>query len=122
MIKLNIKPLSVNAAYNGRRTRTKEYNLFIRHLSFILPKNLQAPEGIFYVLYQFGLSNTLSDYDGPIKAFQDVLQKFYKFNDKKIKGAFVQKVKVDKGSDYIKFEFFGIDQKIEFLNKINEVL
>lgn len=122
MIELNIKPISVNTAYNGKRTRSKEYNSFIRHLSFILPKNIQAPEGKFYVVYEFGLSSSLADFDNSIKPFQDVLQKFYKFDDKLIQGAYSQKIKVDKGKEYIKFEFFTLEQKEELLNKIKEIL
>lgn len=49
----------------------------------------------------------LSDFDNPIKPFQDVLQAKYGFNDSRIVEAVVRKVKTKKGQEYIKFAIKG---------------
>jgi hypothetical protein len=50
------------------------------------------------------MSNVLSDWDNPVKPFQDILQKRYGFNDKNIFKAVVTKVKVPRGYEFIDFE------------------
>lgn len=102
-MKINIKPLSVNQAWQGKRFKTKLYYAFEQEFLLKL-RPLKLPEPPYSVYYEFGLSNTLSDWDNPIKPTQDVLQKKYKFNDKDIFEAVIRKVKVDKGSEYILFE------------------
>jgi Holliday junction resolvase RusA-like endonuclease len=47
-----------------------------------------------------------SDYDNPIKIFQDVLCKKYGFNDNRIFAAHQYKILVPKGEEFIKFENF----------------
>lgn len=59
--------------------------------------------------YEFGISSPLADWDNPVKPFQDVLQKKYKFNDKDIVRAVVTKIKVEKGDEYVSFEIITID-------------
>lgn len=102
-MKINIKPLSVNQAWQGKRFKTKLYSAFEQEFLLKL-KPLKLPDPPYSVYYEFGLSNVLSDWDNPIKPAQDVLQKKYKFNDKDIFEAIVRKVKVDKGLEYILFE------------------
>ena len=101
--KVNIKPLSVNEAWMGRRFKTPKYKTYTRDLLPILPPKIEIPEGPLQVEYEFGLSNVQSDYDNPIKPFQDVLQAKYGFNDSQIVEAVVRKIKVPKGQEYIKF-------------------
>lgn len=122
MHKISYKPISVNQAYTGKRHRTPKYNTFIRAVSLLLPNNITAPEGYFYVIYEFGFSNILSDFDGGIKNFQDVLQKKYNFDDKMIAGGYIQKVKVKKGDEYIRFKFFALDQKQEFIKEVESII
>lgn len=102
-MKINIKPLSVNEAWQGRRFKTKKYLAFEQEFLLKL-RPLKLPEPPYSVYYEFGLSNVLSDWDNSIKVTQDCLQKKYNFNDKDIFEGLVRKVKVDKGSEYILFE------------------
>ena len=102
-MKIQIKPLSVNEAWQGRRFKTKKYEAFEYEFMFKL-RPLELPDPPYSIYYEFGLSNVLSDWDNPIKPTQDVLQKKYGFNDKNIFEAIVKKVKVAKGEEYIKFE------------------
>jgi Holliday junction resolvase RusA-like endonuclease len=109
--KINIKPLSVNLAWQGKRFKTPHYNSFEAATLLSLPKRIEIPEGPLRVIYEFGLSNASADYDNPIKTFQDVLQKKYGFNDKNIMLAVIKKVIVKKGSEYIKFGIWAYEEE-----------
>lgn len=95
-VHLNIKPLSVNEAWQGQRFKTKSYLAFEK-LVLLSLRPMPIPQPPFSVSFEFGMSNSLSDYDNPVKPLQDVLQKKYGFNDKDIFEAHIRKVKVKKG-------------------------
>ena len=108
MTEIKIKPLSINKAYRGRRFKTKEYAGYETELYYQLP-DLQIPEGKLQVQYIFGLSNKRADWDNPIKAFQDILQKKYLFDDNRIYKAIVEKVDVKRGEEFVSFEIRGCE-------------
>jgi len=99
---IKIKPLSVNEAWKGKRFKTDKYSMYEKILLILLPK-ISIPSPPYKVFYEFGLSNIQSDWDNPIKSFQDVLQKKYGINDKHIFEANVKKTIVKKGDEFIKF-------------------
>lgn len=99
-MRLNIKPLSVNAAWQGRRFKTPEYKAYERAVLLML-RPLTIPEGDLELILQFGCA---MDFDNPVKPFVDCLQKKYGFNDSRIKLAVIEVEKVAKGSEYIDFE------------------
>lgn len=103
MIRIYIKPLSVNRAWRGKRFKTNEYKIFEQEVLLKLP-NIELPQEPFKVTYQFGFSNMQSDIDNPIKPIQDILQKKYGFNDSKIHELNVHKHKVAKGLEYFEFK------------------
>lgn len=103
MIKIQIKPISVNEAYRGRRYKTTDYKAYERELAVLLP-SVDVPEGKLEVYYRFGLSSKGSDYDNQIKAFQDIISKKYGFNDNRIYRALIEKVDTKKGEEFIEFE------------------
>jgi hypothetical protein len=43
-IKLNIKPMSINNAFKGRKFRTKEYDIFIVQCLRLLPNKIEIPD------------------------------------------------------------------------------
>lgn len=104
MNEINIKPLTVNQCWQGRRFKTPAYKIYEETLLWLLPKGKQIQEGHLEINLEFGVSNIQSDWDNPIKPFVDILQKKYNFNDKWIMKATVQKVKTKKGEEYIKYE------------------
>lgn len=104
MQKIDIKPLSVNRAYKGRKFPTRELSDFKKDLAILLPKETWVPSGELEVAYEFGVSSRASDCDNLIKAFQDVLAELYGFNDKLITKITAIKQLVRKGQEYIKFE------------------
>lgn len=104
MIKIDIKPLSVNDAWRGRRFKTKQYEKYEKDVLFLLPK-IKLPDPPFHVDYEFGFSSAGSDLDNPVKLCTDILQKKYDFNDSLIHSMSIRKFKVEKGKEYFKFEF-----------------
>lgn len=102
MKKINIKPLSVNECWQGRRFKTKEYKQYEKDLLLILPK-LTKLESPFSIDIVFGFSNSLCDIDNPLKPFLDILQKKYNINDREIYLLTVKKEVVKKGSEFVKF-------------------
>lgn len=104
MEKLNIKPLSVNEAWQGRRFKTDKYKKYESDLMVLLPNNLKIPNGNIRLFIEFGFSNNASDIDNCLKPFLDCLQKKYGFNDKLINELNVRKIKVSKGYEHIIFE------------------
>jgi len=106
MPKINIKPLSVNQAWQGKRFKTPKYKRYERDILTILPK-LIVPEGKLELVLEFGFSSKLSDIDNPIKCFVDCLQKKYNFNDNRIYKMSVTKVNVEKGGEFIRFNIYN---------------
>lgn len=89
MIRINIKPLSVNEAWQGKRYKTDKYRIYQNTLLWLLPK-IKVPEPPYEIHFRFGFSNSLSDWDNPVKPTQDILCKKYGFNDKLIRKAIVE--------------------------------
>ena len=105
-ILMKIKPLSVNACWQGKRFKTPAYKNYEKELLLTLPK-LEPPKPPFKIYFEFGFSNVMSDWDNPIKPLQDILQEKYGFNDKDIFDGVVKKVKVKKGEEYFKVELLS---------------
>jgi len=56
MIKLNIKPLSVNQAFKGRKFKTDKYAAFEIATLLMLPSKIEIPDTKMSVTYEFGFS------------------------------------------------------------------
>ena len=111
MYKVNIKALSVNDAWKGRRFKTDDYKAFEQALWYLLP-NKNVPKGKLRAIYRFGVSSKSADGDNLIKNFQDICSKKYLFNDKMIYEWDVKKIDVEKGEESIEFEFLSVDKII----------
>ena len=105
---IHIKPMSVNKAWQGKRFKTKEYSAYEDELLARL-RRVEVPEGPLIAVYEFGMSSWLSDWDNPVKPLQDILQKKHGFDDRRIILGMEHKVKVNKGSEYIRYRFFSYD-------------
>ena len=108
MIKVDIKPLSVNDAWQGRRFKTNAYKKYESDVLFILPK-ITLPQPPFVVNIEYGFSSNASDVDNPTKLILDILQKKYLFNDSQIHELYLHKKIVKKGQEYFKFTINSID-------------
>lgn len=110
MIKVNIKPLSVNDAWQGRRRKTKEYRQYEEDLMLILPnvKIELDKKKRYQIILRWGFSSSASDWDNPIKPTQDCIAKRYGFNDKLIHKGVVEKELVKKGKEYFEFNIIEL--------------
>ncbi len=102
-MKINIKPLSANEAFRGRKYRTPKYDKYINDLMYLLPR-IKHTEPPYLIEIVIGYSNVLSDIDNALKPFIDCLQKKYGFNDRHIFKLIVEKKIVSKGNEFIDFE------------------
>ena len=109
-MRVNIKPLSVNECWKGRRFKTDKYIDYEFALSIQLPK-IELPKPPYYIYFIFGLSNVNADVDNPVKPTLDILQKKYKFNDSKVYKITEEKIIVPKGEEFIdiKIEHYEIN-------------
>lgn len=105
MIKINIKPLSVNKAWQGKRYKTKSYEAFEKKMLFKLPSLKQKfkSDDMLRIEFVFGFSSIASDIDNPIKQTMDILCKKYGFDDKQVWELEVKKKIVKKGQEFIYF-------------------
>jgi Holliday junction resolvase RusA-like endonuclease len=104
MIKIDIKPLSTNKAWKGKRFKTDAYKNFETIMMWMLPNMNVSKKSPLHIHFQFGFSSKGSDLDNPIKQTIDCLQKKYGFNDNQIYRMVVDKFIVKKGKEFIKFE------------------
>jgi hypothetical protein len=102
-IKLFIKPLSVNNAWQGKRFRSDAYNEYRKAIKRLLPA-IELPPPPYCLSFVFGFSNNASDLDNPVKCIQDILAENYGFNDKLITELHIKKEIVAKGSEFIQFD------------------
>lgn len=108
-IKLDVKPLSVNEVWKGRRFKTDAYKRYEKTLLTLLPNSLKVAECRLKIVYHYGFSNSNSDIDNPCKPITDILQKKYGFNDRQIYEMHIFKEVVKKGDEYIKIKIECLD-------------
>lgn len=100
-MRIEIKPLSVNNAWQGRRFKTDKYKGFEKEMLLRLPPLKIDFKALLKINVVFGFSSKGSDLDNGLKPTLDVLQKRYGINDNKIYELNVKKEIVKKGSEYI---------------------
>ncbi len=101
-MRIQIKPLSVNQAWNGRRFKSDAYKAYETEAFYKL-RPMNIPEGKLKLCLIVGYSNKASDIDNCVKMWTDILQKNYGFNDNNIYHLCVEKDIVPKGQEYISF-------------------
>jgi Holliday junction resolvase RusA-like endonuclease len=98
-INLQIKPLSVNEAWQGKRFKTQKYKSYEHDMLLMLP-NIQITD-FRKLKITYGFSNKASDIDNPTKMVLDILQKKYGINDRDIEYLVLHKTIVKKGKEFI---------------------
>lgn len=108
--RLDIKALSVNKAWQGRRFKSHFYKEYADQL---VPKlkigNYDFGKGPLELNVRVGFSSSASDLDNMLKPFQDILSTHYKFNDKQIFRLILEKELVQKGMEYIEYWILRLD-------------
>ena len=104
-MRVNIKHLSVNEAWKGRRFKTDKYKRYQRDVMLLLrPLQIPAVPAKLAISITVGYSNALADIDNVAKPFIDILQKKYGFNDSRIYRLTLVKEVVKKGKEFIEFD------------------
>lgn len=122
-LKIDIKPLSVNEAWKGRRFKSPKYKAFIIETMYKL-KPLTVPAGPLMLNITFGFSSKLSDVDNPLKMVIDTIGKKYGFDDRRFYRLNVSKIIVPKGSDFFEFKilpFLGSCDTLEESDFVKEL-
>lgn len=88
--------------------KTGRYKQCENYLLWILSKMI-IPESPYEIHFKFRFSNSLSDWDNPVKPTQDILSKKYGFNDKLIRKAIVETEIVNKGKEYVEFRIRTVE-------------
>ena len=107
----DVKPLSMNEAFMGRKRKTAAYRTYEIKLPKHLPEVDIPARGPLGLRVRVGYSNRQSDNDNGLKPFIDILQKQYGFNDNRIYKLDVTKVKTEKGEEYIAFDLFSLSEE-----------
>lgn len=109
---VNIKPLSVNKAWKGRRYKTLAYKNYEQQVLTLLPQRVHIPDGKLELHLEFGFSSPLADFDNPVKLFVDCLQKKYRFNDRRIRRAIIDvDDSLNKGDEFVAFKLLAYKKK-----------
>lgn len=111
----NLKPLSANEAFCGKKVKTAGYRKYEGHLLRTLPP-IEVPPDLIELRVVVYYSNKQSDIDNCLKPFIDVLQKRYGFNDNKIYRIRITKVIVPKGQENIAFRMLPFEPNGETTN------
>jgi len=102
-MKIDIKPLSTNEAWQGRRFKSVKYKAFEQEVLLRLP-SMDIPKNTPLCLdLTVGFSNKASDLSNALKSFEDVLCKKYEIDDRWNYKIILTKKIVKKGNEYILF-------------------
>lgn len=102
-IQLDIKPLTVNKAWQGKRFTTKDYKKYTEDCLLLLPR-VEVQASKYEIIYRFYLiHHKTTDYDNLIKPLQDIIvKKGIIPDDKYIYRAVIEKIPSTR--DYIEIE------------------
>jgi len=106
--RVDVKPLSVNQCWQGKRFKTPAYKAYEKECLLQLRPLYIPPASRLVVRLRVWFSNAASDIDNPVKPILDILQKKYGFNDKLIYQLILNKQIVKKGDEFIEFGFEAI--------------
>lgn len=109
--KIDLRPLSVNEAWQGRRFKTKAYKEYEKNLLSLLPQ-MKAIEKPYSVIIYFYFGSPMRDIDNPVKLILDVMQKKWKWlNDRDIIQIKLKKFSTDKGNDHFYYRIESFNDK-----------
>ena len=100
---INIKPVSVNCIYTGKRFLSPAGKQYKKALAWMIPK-VCIPDGKLHIRYRFYFSSAGSDTANAEKAFTDSLAEKNGFNDNRVYKIEMEKFVVPKGQEKIQFE------------------
>lgn len=106
---INIKPLSVNEAWQGRRFKTPKYKAYEEEFLYKLPPKLINKNKPLCLEIVVGFSNRASDLSNIIKPLEDILCKKYGIDDRWNYKIIMTKKIVKKGLEYLTIDINDLD-------------
>ncbi len=103
MVKIDIKPISVNEAWKGRRFKTDKYKSFRKRVLLHLRPMKLPEEGKLEIHLKYGFTTAGADIDNPTKMILDILSEKFRFNDNRIYRLIIDKDVVGKGNEYFSY-------------------
>lgn len=103
---IELKPISTNRIYKGKRYLSAEARKFKEDARMYLRQCFQEyniPAGDLHVYYRFGVSRKM-DVDNCVKLFQDVLCDYLGIDDSRIRAVTAIRDKVSIRSEFIGFK------------------
>ena len=124
MIRIELKPFSLNKCWFGMKKPTPEFKQYRLDVEDLLPEDYEVPEGELFIFFRWGQSSRGADIDNSCKPFLDCLQNKYGFNDNKVYLLVMEKVIVPKKEEFIEFDIRPLsDMRVEVLDLVsNEVI
>lgn len=110
---LELRPVSTNRLYVGRRFLSKAAKQFKEQCHrqlLLLSEPVLVPRGPLELHFVFGLHRDM-DVSNCVKLVEDCIADFYGFNDKRVQGCSLRKVKVARGEEFISFSLRAFDEK-----------
>ena len=108
MVVIDLKPISVNEAWKGRRFKTDKYKAF-RKMVLLQLRPMAIPSDVRLEIHlKYGFTTAGADIDNPTKMILDILSEKFKFNDNRIYRLVIDKDVVGKGNEYFAFEIKGM--------------
>ena len=118
MYTLELKPISVNEAYKGRKWMTDKHREFKKVAAILLSRmdfpKLKEKEP-FYIIYHF-YTDASVDIDNMVKVVQDCITQCLGTDDRYIYGLYIEKHKIKRGNERIEFNIF--QDKQDFKNHV----
>ena len=113
---IQIKPLSVNQAYRGRRFKTNDYKKYEVDMFEALSEDIGiSDKGQLVLILEVRYSSRQSDIDNCIKPFLDILQKRFGFNDNRVFFLAITKEIVPKGEEGIGYMLADMEEVSVFV-------
>lgn len=103
MLSINLKPLSTNDAWRGRKFSTQAKKLYEAQLRERLEWCTFSGKPPYRIHFKFYISS-MQDYDNCIKVSQDTLCEFFDINDRDIHYAIIEKIPTKRWEEHFEVE------------------
>lgn len=115
--------LSTNKMYSGKKRRSGYYKAFNRKVLTYLYEHFDSEEyvlkGNLALKLRVGFSSSLSDLSNAIKAIEDIVAGYFKFNDRQIVYIQLEKVLVNKGEEFMELTINKTNRKVDYRRRSN---
>ena len=105
-VRLNLKPVSTNEMYGGKKFKSKKARQFESDAAILLARNARQrilPNGDLTIHFRFGTTRQ-KDLSNNVKLLEDIIARHYGIDDRRFCGQTAVRVPVKKGEEFIIFQ------------------